>query len=153
MISSAHESHCVTLALVGHRDAGAGIDDDPTGPADRAQQPFQFGFGNVGDRGRMPQRERRDRGGQRVDVLGRCPDTVAQHFAHQIGEHRVVGARPGCEMVRREPRRLGMAGVDDPDLGVLREVADAPRGFGRPTVCPWETTGLLPMNTANVALS
>src|SRR6185437_2813443 len=32
----------------GHRDAGAGIDDDPTGPADRAQQPFELGFGNVG---------------------------------------------------------------------------------------------------------
>lgn len=71
------------IGTCGHRDTGAGIDDDATGPAYRAQQPFELGLGEVGDLGRVLQRERRDRGSERVDVLDRCVDAIAQHFTHQ----------------------------------------------------------------------
>jgi len=65
------------IGTCGHRDTGAGIDDDATGPAYRAQQPFELGLGEVGDLGRVLQRERRDRGSERVDVLDRCVDAIA----------------------------------------------------------------------------
>jgi hypothetical protein len=84
----------------------------------------------------------RDGGRERVDVLGRCFDTIAQHFAHQIREHRVVGARPGCKVMRREPRRLGIARVDDPDLRMLREVTDRAPGIRQPDGMPMGDNGI-----------
>ena len=45
-------------------------------------------------------------------------------------------------MVRREPRRLGIAGVDDPDLGVLREVADRAAGIRQADGMPVGDNGI-----------
>jgi len=45
-------------------------------------------------------------------------------------------------MVRREPRRLGIARVDDPDLGVLREVADRAAGIRQADGMPVGDNGI-----------
>jgi hypothetical protein len=45
-------------------------------------------------------------------------------------------------MVRREPRRLGIARVDDPDIGVLREVADRAAGIRQADGMPVGDNGI-----------
>jgi hypothetical protein len=48
---------------------------------------------------------------------------VAQQLAGDVGEDRVVGARPGGEVPGGEPGGLACAGVDDPDLRSFPQLA------------------------------
>ena len=125
----------MTLPFAGcHRDAGAGVDRDRTGAADRGEQRRRA-------RRRPAPRSRAACSSvngstaavELVDAHAAAPSTVAvgavaQQLADEERENRVVGARTRRQVVGGEPRGLGTARVDDPDLGVRR----AARGWPTP---------------------
>jgi hypothetical protein len=76
-----------------HGDAGPGFDRDTLGGAHRRAQPRQLSLRHIGEAGGGLERERLNRSCQRVDTLNRHIrlHAVAQDFANQIGQHRVVG--------------------------------------------------------------
>ena len=121
------------IASVGrHGDAGPGFDCDTFGGAHSRGQPRQLGLGDIGERRGVFERERLNRGGQRVDTLNRHIGlhAVAQNFAHQIGQHRVVGAGARSQMAGGQSGGLRAPRIDHPHLPALGDVTHRARRVG-----------------------
>ena len=115
-----------------HRGARARLQREAPVPPHGGEQRGQVLGGQAREIGRSLQVEALDGRAQLVHprrVRGQvlAVGAVAQQLPDEEGQQGVVGAGAQRQVPRRELRRLGAAGVDDPHLAAPRELADPRR--------------------------
>ena len=116
------------VRAAGHADPGAGLHRHPPGAAQFVAQRAQCRRINVGQFSGVFEGESRHRLRQPVGVDGAGAQdlrvgAVAKQFTDQVGQHRIVGARPRRQVAGGQPSGLGAPRVDHPQPAAVGDCA------------------------------